>query len=518
MSSEGTRLSLLAAGLCLLGLSAGCTSVPAAPEGARTQPPPQSTTDNDGGWLWKSLTKPDSSPPATGAASSVAGVAAGGQPSAATPTTSQAAAQVVPAGYVATDPSSPLIPGPATRGASYVPTPLSNAADASAVPPGMPQAGPPPTIPAEMPGPPPGGVSIKDKEIEKAKAEKKSGFEWSDLAPENIYKNIKAAAGYGPNEKIARSAMAEGAALFRDASAKKSATGITKEGQDLFRSAAAKFATVADRWPDTPLEEDAWFLQGESEFFSDQYPKAHDTYGGLLKKYVNTRHLDTVVAREFNMGRYWEQLQDAKPMWVVQPNVTDGSRPMFDTFGYAIQAYERVRTYDPTGPLADHSLMAMADGYFRRGQFEEAAFNYDLLCKEYPNSVHQLKAHLLDLQAKMRVYQGTAYDGIPLKEAQKIADNTLKQFGNKLGPEREHVLESRAQIIEEMANREFDRGQYYEQHKYYGAARLYYKGVIDSYPSTQKAKEARAQYDTIRSLPDEPPDHLKWLKELIDKR
>ena len=34
-----------------------------------------------------------------------------------------------------------------------------------------------------------------------------------------------------------------------------------------YKEAAAKFATAADRWPDTPLEEDALFLQGESEFF-----------------------------------------------------------------------------------------------------------------------------------------------------------------------------------------------------------------------------------------------------------
>ena len=103
----------------------------------------------------------------------------------------------------------------------------------------------------------------------------------------------------------------------------------------------------------------------ESEFFSDQYPKAHDTYGGLLKKYTNTRYLDTVAAREFALGRYWEQLQDAKPTVAASPNATDGSRPMFDTFGYAIQAYERVRLNDPTGPLADAAVMAMGNAYFR---------------------------------------------------------------------------------------------------------------------------------------------------------
>ena len=80
-----------------------------------------------------------------------------------------------------------------------------------------------------------------------------------------------------------------------------------------------------------------------------------------------------MAAREFAIGRYWEQVYDAKPTWPTTPNLTDNSLPMFDTFSYAVQAYERVRQYDPTGPLADASLMALGNAYFRHGQFEEAA-------------------------------------------------------------------------------------------------------------------------------------------------
>jgi len=57
--------------------------------------------------------------------------------------------------------------------------------------------------------------------------------------------------------------------------------------------------------------------------------------------------------------------------------------------------------------------------------------------KEYPNSEHQLKAHLLGLQSKMRLYQGTLYPGVPLNDAKKIADRTLSQSADKLGKERE---------------------------------------------------------------------------------
>ncbi len=351
-------------------------------------------------------------------------------------------------------------------------------------------AGPPPTIPAELPPPPAGAISISAVKLKEKEEEKKSGFDLSDLAPENVYKNIKNAAGYGPDEKIAKAAMEEGKTLFQ---AKK------------YKEAGAKFATAADRWPDSPLEEDALFLQSESEFFADQYPKAHDTIGGLLKKYSNTRHLDTAIAREFAMGRYWEQLYTAKPSWPITPNVTDGTRPMFDAFGYAVQAYERVRTYDPKGPLADASLMALGNAYFLRGQWGDAAYNYDLLIKEYPDSKFQLKAHLFALQANMRRYQGSAYDDTPLKDSGKLAKTTLSQFGDKLGNERERVVKAQAQIEEEKANRDFVRAEYYEGRHCYGAARLYFTSVIDEFPTTESARKAKAEMEKIRNEPDEPP-------------
>jgi outer membrane protein assembly factor BamD (BamD/ComL family) len=438
---------------CLVGALGGCASAPHPTD--QSQNDVRSGTDEYDGWLFNSLTgrhkkSTDAEQPAPQAAAPSAGQAA---PSG----VQQASAWSPPL-----EADGPLVPGPST-------------------------AGPPPTIPAALPPPPAGAISIS---AVKLKEEEKKGFELSDLAPENAWKNLKKATGHGPDEKIANTVMNEGKALF---DAKR------------YKEAGAKFATAADRWPDSPLEEDALFLEGESEFFADQYPKAHDTFGGLLKKYSNTRHLDTVIAREFALGRYWEQVYTAKPTWPVTPNVTDNSRPMFDTFGYAVQAYERVRTYDPKGPLADDSLMALGNAYFVRGQWSDAAENYDLLCKQYPESKFQLKAHLFLLQADMRRYQGSAYDETPLKDAAKVAKVTLEQFGNKLGSERERVAKAQAQILEEKANRDFVRAEYYEHRHCYGAARLYYQSVIDEFPSTETARKSKEQMEKIHNEPDEPP-------------
>jgi outer membrane protein assembly factor BamD (BamD/ComL family) len=497
MPSKGLHLGVILA--CVAVMAGGCMGGPSGASSAQNKDNTQNYEYD--GHLFKSLTgrKTDSSaanqqPAGTPGTPAPSGVQQASATMAADPGMPQATAAV--GSEQAPGTVGPLVAGPSTSWQQKRSGSVLTGQDPVLLADGS--AGPPPSVPNELPPPPDGGVSIN--EARNNAKEKKTGFELSDLAPEKAWNNLKAAAGYGPDEKIAREAKKEGEALYRE---KK------------YKEAMEKFGIAADRWPDTSLEEDALYMQGESAFFADLYPKAHDVFGGLLKKYPNTRYLDTVMIREFAIGRFWEQLYDAHPSWPVTPNLTDKNKPMFDTFGYAVQAYERIRHYDPLGPLADDSLMALGNAYFRREQYADAAEQYDLLRKEYPNSPYQLNAHLLGLQAKMRVYQGTPYDGTPLRDGEKIAKQTLTQFGSKLGENRDRVLRAHAQIVEEQANREFLQAQYYEQHKYYGAARYYYKYIIDKYPTTDKAKEAKDRMEKIQNEPDEPPDHLKWLKDVL---
>jgi outer membrane protein assembly factor BamD (BamD/ComL family) len=461
--------------LGLLAINCGCASVPPVPESARNAPPQPaaqgsgSNSDPYEGWLYESLSsKKDNAPVAQPSTSQQK------PPSAVTPASVNIPATPLSA---ANQPASPPVTQP-TNGIvqAYTPPPAAAAA---------------------------GGTSIYGAKAlakgPKKEAEKK-GFELSDMAPENLYKIAKKAAGYGPDEKIARQNLEEGRALFQ---------------QKNYGEAIGKFKTAADRWPDTALEEDAMFLLGESYYFSDQYPRAKDTYDELLKKHDNTRYLDTVMAREYAIGLYWQQLYQKDHLWPVVPNVTDKSRPLFDTFGYSIKSYEQIRMHDPTGPLADDSIWATANAYFVAGMYEDAAYNYDLLRKEYPTSEFQAKAHLLDLQAKLHVYQGKDYDAVPLKEADDIARQSLTQFGTQLGDEKERVARTAKEIVEKKAEREWTMGQFYEKKRYYGSARFYYQGLINDYPTTQFAQKARERLEQIRGYPDVPPNHFKWLTSLF---
>jgi len=333
-----------------------------------------------------------------------------------------------------------------------------------------------------------------------AEAEGEDGGFLKAISPSNNWKKFKAAIGKGPNEQIARAAFDQGEILFR---------------QGNYTDARPKYELAYDRWPDSPLEEEALFKAAECLFFCNYYSAADDTYGTLLKKYTSTTHLDQVIERRFSIARYWEQCDTVHHHMTLTPNFTDRTRPKFDTYGHALRVYDRVRLDDPTGPWADVSIMATANSHFTHGHWTDADYYYGLLRTEYPKSRYQYYAHLLGLQAKLKKYQGPDYEGKPLDEAEELISQLLTQFPHELGNEREKVILVKADIRRQKAMREWNIAQFYENGKYYGAAKIYYASIAKTYADTPVAKEALAKIDQIKDLPPVPASKLKWLEELF---
>lgn len=350
----------------------------------------------------------------------------------------------------------------------------------------------------------PVGENLEKALQEEQKVQKKKGLDLSSLAPEKLYGKAKDMVGLGPDEKLARQLFEEGTELYQ---------------QRKYAEAAEKFRWAAFRWPDSPLEEDALFYQAESLFFAEKYSAANDLFDQLMKKYENSRYLDRAVRRQFAIGRYWEQKALASGRWAIVPNFTDRTQPVFDPWGNAIKAYESVRLHDPTGPLADDALMAAGNAYFLKGRYEDAAYQYDLLRKEYPQSEHQYEAHRLGMKAKQLMYQGAFYDRAPLDEAAELAEATLRLFPHIPTEEKQHLLEEKNRMVEQQAEREWAMGQFYENKGYYEAARIYYRSLIENarFARTNYARLAQERLAQIQDKPDRPPDYFRWLDSIFPK-
>jgi DNA repair protein RecO len=327
-------------------------------------------------------------------------------------------------------------------------------------------------------------------------------FGWDYFKGDNIKKRWKKILGRGPNEPIARKALVEGDALFRE---KQYAEAITKYKQAI------------DRWPDSVIEEDALWQLAECWFFTDKYPKAEDCYDQLVKKYANTKYLDRIAQRQFVIGQYWLALDNKLHLPVIVPNLADRSRPLFDTQGRALKAFDHVRINDPRGPLADDSIIAQANAHFLNRQWIDADYFYGLLRTEYPDSEFLMQAHLLGLQSKLRAYQGPGYEGGVLDDAEILADQILVQFPDQLDKdEQERVVKVRAEVAAQQAMRHWNRAEFYSKGKHYTSARIYYALIARDYPKTQLAQVSREKLNLIAGKADVSDDPFPMLTRVLN--
>ncbi|TWT38183.1 Outer membrane protein assembly factor BamD [Posidoniimonas corsicana] len=318
------------------------------------------------------------------------------------------------------------------------------------------------------------------------------------LDPKIGINNIKKAVGQGPSAQAAQQALDAGKALFQ---------------QEEYAKAEDQFEAAANALPGSQIEAEALFLLGESYFWQNKYVDARDTFNDLVSKHPNTRHLDTLVGRQWVIAQYWERHYfDYKQTSRLRPNLLDGTRPTFDTIGQAVNTYDNIRLNDPTGPWADDAIMATASIYFRQNRYGDADYHYSLLRKEYPRSEHQFNAHILGLQAKLRKYQGADYDGTVLEEAKALLKQIRTQFAGRLtDEEKERLRNAQAEVAKATEERDLRMAEYYDKTSHYGAARQYYARISQKYGSSPVAQQARERLAEIGGEPSHPDRPLEWL-------
>ena len=59
--------------------------------------------------------------------------------------------------------------------------------------------------------------------------------------------------------------------------------------------------------------------------------------------------------------------------------------------------------------------------------------------------------------------------------------------------------------------------QYYDSKEYYGAAKYYYRDILDKFPRTTFGDRTRQRMTEIQGLPDEPPKYFEWLRLLFER-
>jgi outer membrane protein assembly factor BamD (BamD/ComL family) len=303
-----------------------------------------------------------------------------------------------------------------------------------------------------------------------------------------------------------------------------------------YPAAEKAFKAIAKKYKDQPIEEDALFMRGEAQFRQKHYAAADDSYQKLMVKYPSTRHLEHSTRRLFAIATIWlnpdgsmksdklmrisaEEVAEPKMSvspeerseWPLVPNLTDDTRPLFDTRGRALLSLKAIWQHDPLGELADDALVMTAAHYLRVGDYREADYYFGILREEYAKSEHAANAFVLGSHVKLMNYQGARYDGKILNDADNLVRSTLNLYPNV--PQKERLTEELAHIREEAAKRDWAKVELYRRKSKLKAAALYCEVLIQDYPNSIYAEKARGYLAELdpkyrNGLLKEYPEHV----------
>jgi hypothetical protein len=89
-------------------------------------------------------------------------------------------------------------------------------------------------------------------------------------------------------------------------------------------------------------------------------------------------------------------------------------------------------------------------------------------------------------------------------------------FGGQLSAEdRERLKTVSGQLHQELATRDMQMAQFYDGTKNYASAKTYYAEVIDKYPESEMATQARERMTQLAGEQDFPDKRLAWFVDMF---
>jgi outer membrane protein assembly factor BamD len=165
-----------------------------------------------------------------------------------------------------------------------------------------------------------------------------------------------------------------------------------------------------------------------------------------------------------------------------------------DRFQLALDKLKEVKNKYPYSKYAIDAQLRIADVYFMQEMYPEAASNYETFRDLHPK--HERVAYAMFRIAKSYFNDmpgNVARDVTPSQKAADAYNDFLRRF-----PDAPEAVEGRKDLAKArglLADKELYIANFYMKHEFYESAKPRYQKVLDLYPESPAATEAKAQLD-----------------------
>jgi TolA-binding protein len=260
------------------------------------------------------------------------------------------------------------------------------------------------------------------------------------------------------------------------------------------------------------LRAEARFYEAESLRLQGNWPKAADVYVDLLNKYKKNPYREAALQHTFDIANFWmedtreewkeiRERRDGK-RWVVWPRFVsfDQKKPLIDREGRLIEKLEQVRYNDINGPLADKALFLCGTVKFFNEDYREADFYFSQIYEKHKDSALAAQAIELAIISKHLSTGGADYDGRKVVEARKLVQAAFTAYPELAGDpdKREFLQKQLVACTLQQAEKDYNMAEFWRRTGHSGSAYWYYGLVIQRFPTTDFAKQARQRMEEIK--------------------
>jgi len=183
-------------------------------------------------------------------------------------------------------------------------------------------------------------------------------------------------------------------------------------------------------------------------------------------------------------------------------------------FDQALEAFERILFYHPSSEFVDDAQYWLARTHLEKKDYTQAIVEFDYLVRNFPNSTQMEDAYFYRAKAYLASVPSYEKDLSDLKKAIRQFDEFITRYPNS-----KYTDDVRTEILSArnlLAKKELENGKLYQKMKEIPAALLYYSYIINNYPETEAANEARYRSAQIHEKEGKTDKALDLYKELLD--
>ncbi len=261
-----------------------------------------------------------------------------------------------------------------------------------------------------------------------------------------------------------------------------------KAEQEGNRSRALKaYRTLVKKHPKSTLASGALFRYAKILEENGDLIKAAGSYRALMEFYPNTEHFAEAIEAQFRIGELYVNGKKIKLLGV----------PLGTSMDSAVEVFAAIVRSAPYGRYTARAQFDIGRAREKQGAGDLAINAYQAVVEKFPNDPLAVDAQYQIGYIWLKAANGGSYDPNATEQARTAFQDFLFRFPkSEKAPQAQENLRKLDQ--RQMGN-SLEVAQFYDRHKEYRAAVIYYNEVIRQQPGSQASAVAKHRIDQLRA-------------------